>query len=178
MPELIDILDENGVKTGRVVTREQVHREGLWHRIAVVAALDNEDRILLQQRSKNKLTNPGKWDVAAAGHVDAGEDVRTTAMRETQEEIGILANDFEYVLTYQKESQYEHNGEKLIDRQIFDCFTVHEPEIEIDNLKIQDSEVAAVKLCTLDDFVAMIEVGEMVDRKPFYDRLIKMMEEK
>lgn len=175
MPELIDILDENGVKTGRVATREEVHRDGLWHRIAVVAVLDGESRILLQQRSKNKQTNPGKWDIAAAGHVDAGEDVLTTALRETQEEVGILAEKLEYVLTYQKESQFEWNGDKLVDRQIFDCFSLCKPEIRVDDLKIQNSEVGAVKLCTLDEFVTMIEAGKMVNRKPFYDELIKMM---
>lgn len=72
MPELIDVLDENGTKTGRIATREEVHREGLWHQIAVVVIIDNGGRILLQQRSKNKRTNPEKWDIAAAGHVDAG----------------------------------------------------------------------------------------------------------
>lgn len=30
--ELIDVLDENGVKTGEVVSREEVHKKGLWHR--------------------------------------------------------------------------------------------------------------------------------------------------
>ena len=53
MPELIDVLDENGVKTGRVVTRKEVHREGLWHQIAVVVVLDDSGRIFLQQRSAN-----------------------------------------------------------------------------------------------------------------------------
>jgi len=89
MPELIDVLNENGVKTGRVVSRDEVHREGLWHRIAVVAVIDNEHHILLQQRSMNKLTNPGRWDITAVGHVDAGENSYATALRETAEEIGI-----------------------------------------------------------------------------------------
>ena len=27
--ELIDVLDENGIKTGKVVTRKEVHKQGL-----------------------------------------------------------------------------------------------------------------------------------------------------
>ena len=41
MEELIDVLDENGNKTGKIVTRKQVHEQGLWHRIIVVAIIDN-----------------------------------------------------------------------------------------------------------------------------------------
>ena len=29
MEEMIDVLDENGVKTGEVVTRKEVHKNGL-----------------------------------------------------------------------------------------------------------------------------------------------------
>lgn len=88
-PEMIDILDNTGAKTGRVATRDDIHRLGLGHKIAAVAVIDNKNRILLQQRSMNKLTNPGKWDITAAGHVDAGEDTFTTALRETAEEVGL-----------------------------------------------------------------------------------------
>lgn len=89
MPELIDVIDKDGAKTGEVATRDEVHRRGLWHKIAAVAVIDSKNRILLQQRSMDKLTNPGKWDIAAAGHVDAGENTLTTAIRETAEEVGL-----------------------------------------------------------------------------------------
>lgn len=32
MEELIDVLDENG-KTGEILPRSEVHKNGLWHRI-------------------------------------------------------------------------------------------------------------------------------------------------
>lgn len=88
-PEMIDILDNTGTKSGRVATRDDIHRLGLGHKIAAVAVIDDKNRILLQRRSMNKLINPGKWDIAAAGHVDAGEDTFTTALRETAEEVGL-----------------------------------------------------------------------------------------
>lgn len=66
MEEMIDILDENGVKTGEILTRKEVHKRGLWHRVIVVAIVDNKNQILMQQRSYKKDTNPGKWDISAA----------------------------------------------------------------------------------------------------------------
>lgn len=180
MPELIDVLDENGIKTGRIATRDEVHREGLWHRIAVVVVLDDYNRILLQQRSDNVLTNAGKWDVAAAGHVHAGEDAITTAKRETEEEVGltITNNDLRFLLTYSGESQYEQNGEMRFDKQHRDCFLLRVPKIKLEDLKLQNSEVQAVKLCTLAEFEDMIAAGVMVNRQPLYDAIIKMMEGK
>lgn len=176
MAELIDVLDENGVKTGRIATRAEVHHEGLWHRIAVVTVLDDENRILLQKRSQNKETNPGKWDVAAAGHVNVGEDALTTARRETEEEVGIVANDLEFLLRYARESRYEWRGENLVDRQIFDCFVLRLSAVKIADLKLQSSEVQAAKLCTLAEFREMLVSGEMVNRKPLYEKIIKLME--
>lgn len=66
MEEMIDVLDENGVKTGEVLTRKEVHRRGLWHKVVAIAIIDEQNQILLQQRSLNKDTDPGKWDIAAA----------------------------------------------------------------------------------------------------------------
>ena len=30
--EMIDILDENGIKTGKVLSRKEIHKKGVWHR--------------------------------------------------------------------------------------------------------------------------------------------------
>lgn len=180
MPEeLIDVLDANGIKTGQVATREEVHRKGLWHRIAVVAVLDDRHRVLLQQRSNNKQTNPGKWDIAAAGHVDAGEDSPTTAKREVEEGVGItVVGNLQFILTYSKESKYEWRNEEMCDRQVFDCYLLRVPEIKLETLKLQDSEVQAAKVCTLSEFKLMLDSGEMVNRQPLYDELVKVMEKK
>ena len=50
--ELIDVLDENGVKTGEILSREEIHKKGLWHRAIVVAIVNDKNEILLQQRSE------------------------------------------------------------------------------------------------------------------------------
>ena len=60
MEELIDVLNEDGTKTGKVVTRKEVHEKGLWHRIVVIAVIDKEGHLLMQQRSKYVKTNPEK----------------------------------------------------------------------------------------------------------------------
>ena len=56
--ELIDILNENGIKTGQVASRDEAHRKGLWHRAIVVAIINEKNEILLQQRAANKEKMP------------------------------------------------------------------------------------------------------------------------
>lgn len=123
LEELIDVLDENGNKTGKIVTRKQVHEQGLWHRIIVVAIIDKDGHLLMQQRSKSKAKNPLKWDVSSAGYVSSGQTSTESAIRETQEELGIDINyeELEYVLTYKDNAKIE---EDYIDNQIYDCYIV------------------------------------------------------
>lgn len=56
--ELIDVLNENGVKTGEVLPRKEIHKNGIWHRSIVVAIVNENNEILLQQRSSNKEKTP------------------------------------------------------------------------------------------------------------------------
>lgn len=45
--ELIDVLDENGIQTGEILSRSEVHKRGLWHRAIVVAIINEKNEILL-----------------------------------------------------------------------------------------------------------------------------------
>ena len=81
--------------------RADVHRDADWHRSVHVWLLDVERRVvLMQKRSLGKDTFPGRWDISAAGHIEAGREACETAARECEEELGIsldaatLADDF------------------------------------------------------------------------------------
>ena len=54
MEELIDVLDENGIFTGEVLSRKEVHKRGLWHRAIVVAIINEEVSVLLGYRTEIK----------------------------------------------------------------------------------------------------------------------------
>ena len=45
MAEMIDVLDENGVKTGAIATRSEVHKKSLWHRAIVVAVITEKNEL-------------------------------------------------------------------------------------------------------------------------------------
>ena len=174
MEELIDVLDENGNKTGEIVTRKQVHEKGLCHRVIVVAIIDKNGHLLMQQRTKNKELNPGKWDVSVAGHISSGQNSIEAAIREVSEELGVevYANELKYILTYKKIRKIKEN---YIDNQIYDCYIINKEKIKIEDIKIQESEVEQVKLCNLDEVKELILNEKVLKREELYNELIKYL---
>lgn len=72
------------------------------HRAAHIWLVDDKGGLLLQRRSEFKDTFPGRWDVSVGGHVDAGEEIGPTAVRELEEELGLtgpLVQRLEHLFT-------------------------------------------------------------------------------
>jgi isopentenyldiphosphate isomerase len=98
MPEWLDVFDDEGRWRG-FAERDRVHREGLWHRTFhcwVLLVGSGAPRLLFQRRAAAKTTHPGCLDIAAAGHLRAGEPIRA-GVREVAEELG-MAPDFAEVI--------------------------------------------------------------------------------
>lgn len=86
--EYFDVVNERDEPLRRA-TRREVHAHQLWHRAVHILVFDAAGRIFLQKRSMKKDMSPGLWDSSCAGHVDAGEDYDTAAVRELREELGL-----------------------------------------------------------------------------------------
>lgn len=174
MEELIDVLNEDGTKTGKVVTRKEVHEKGLWHRIVVIAIIDKEGHLLMQQRSKYVKTNSEKWDISAAGHVSAGQTSREAAIREIKEEVGleIKQEELTYITTYSEPTRKQGD---IIDNQFFDFYIVIKPKIEMESIHIQESEVENVKLCDLEEVKEKLEKNIVVKRDIVYKEILQYL---
>ena len=171
--ELIDVLDEDGNKTGRIETRSKVHEIGLWHRIVAIALIDSKGQLLMQKRTMTKKSNPGKWDLSVAGHVSAGESSIEAVLKEVREEIGLHLNekDLKYILTTKKVSTKDN----IINKHIIDCYIAIYPEIDINKLKLQESEVEQVKLCNLQEVKEMVNSKVVIERDVFYKEIYKYL---
>ena len=90
MPEMLDIVDENGVPTGQSVPRTTAHAEGLRHRTShvwIVRRKNGRVQVLLQMRCAAKDSYPGCYDISSAGHIPAGAEFVGSALRELREEL-------------------------------------------------------------------------------------------
>ncbi len=92
--ELFDVITEDGLPTGIVKRRADVHRDGDWHRAIHVWVYGVERGVpflLFNLRGRHKDTWPGVLDVTVGGHLAAGETIEES-FREIEEEIGIVAD--------------------------------------------------------------------------------------
>lgn len=176
--ELIDVLNENGIATGEVLPRSEIHKRGLWHRSILVAIVNENNEVLLQQRSEEKEKNAGMWDISVAGHISAGQDSLSAAAREINEEVCVMLGyrteikDFRYMYSFRKEEKFRDD---FIERQFYDFFILRTTGVDDKTLFFQKEEVQAVKFTSLNDIQQMREKGELVKRDEVYDILLKYL---
>lgn len=108
--DLLEELDAQGRPTGRLVSREQAHREGLWHAVAHLWVLNPEGMVLLQRRSKLKDLGGGLIDTTVGGHLAPGEAWVTALLRETEEEIGLRLRPIDLHLLGTFPAEYRFPG--------------------------------------------------------------------
>lgn len=146
--EYFDVCDELGNPTGAVVSRDEAHQKGIRHRTAhvwVVRRREGRWQVLLQKRSANKDSFPGKYDTSSAGHIRAGDAPLESALRELEEELGIRAKPGQlrpaghFDIRFEK----EFHGRLFRDNEFAFVYVYREP-VDIDALTLQAEEVERV----------------------------------
>lgn len=163
--ERFDIYDEDLNPAG-TATRSETHANGYWHRTFhcwLTRRADGRQTVLFQRRQAGKDTNPGCYDITAAGHLSAGETMRE-AVRELKEELGVSVRFEELVPLGQVREIGEGvvNGRPFIDREVSDVFGLvwNRPLTE---LRLQPEEVAGVYEAEISELLDLFEgrIGEL-----------------
>ena len=165
--EYFDICDEQGRPTGETVSREEAHRRGIRHRTAhvwVVRRREGRWQVLLQKRSANKDSFPGKYDTSSAGHIPAGSEPLESALRELDEELGIQAEpaQLEYAGWFDIRYEKEFHGRPFRDNEFCTVYVYTGP-VDEGALKLQAEEVERVDWFDLEDTWA-----ELPNRRDVY----------
>lgn len=173
MDELVDILDENGNRTGQSCLKLEAHQKGLFHPTVHVWCYRPDGNVLLQLRGSTKDTFPLKWDASVAGHVGAKEGIGPAAVREVQEEIGIAISleKLEKIGVFKTENKH---SEVLLDREFNHTFLCKLDTGTI--LNKQQSEVGALKwfpLEKLKQWVAEKHPDLVPDPSGRYEKVIQ-----
>ncbi|MGN1170345.1 MAG: NUDIX domain-containing protein [Lachnospiraceae bacterium] len=163
--EVLDIVDERGEPTGRTVERSRAHAEGILHRTAHVWILRKRNgiiQILLQKRSDNKDSHPGVYDISSAGHIPAGVDYISSAVRELKEELGVSVKPDALMKCGQRRIHYDEifHGKRFIDNQVSNVYILwldREPE----GFVLQTDEVSEVRWFALEECIRLVESGQL-----------------
>ena len=175
MEEKIDVLNELGEFTGEVATRDECHKNGLWHRAVYAFIIDAKGNILLQKRSNNKKLWPNMWDVTVGGHVDAGEFGRQALIREVKEELGILINDDD--IKYLVGSTSINEQGDIINKHYNEFYLITK-NIDISDIKIQKEEVSEVRYFSKDELLKRISNNyeDLTEKTGPWNFLTKILE--
>ena len=116
--------------------------------------LEKEGRvqILLQKRSQNKDSFPGKFDTSSAGHIQAGDEPLESALRELKEELGISAvpEQLHFAGTFPISFAKEFHEKMFRDEEIAFVYIFNEP-VNTDELILQTEEVESVQWFDLEE---------------------------
>jgi isopentenyl-diphosphate delta-isomerase len=91
MPEeLFDVVDEQD-RVLRQAPRSQVHAQKWLHRASHIFVFNSRGELLVHRRTATKDECPLMFTSSASGHLAAGEDYETAAVRELEEELGLTS---------------------------------------------------------------------------------------
>jgi 8-oxo-dGTP pyrophosphatase MutT (NUDIX family) len=153
MKEFLDVVNEKGVPTGQTVDRDTAHLKGIWHRTSHVWLVRKKIKtvqILLQKRAMIK-SFPGCYDISSAGHIPAGEEFVTSALRELKEELGISAKPEELIYCGDRTIIWDDVffGKEYHDRQYTRVFILWK-DLEETEFILQKEELDSVRWMDLD----------------------------
>ena len=147
--ELLDVVDEKDRITGKILDRETIHENGLWHRQATCWIMNKEGKLLFQKRSKLKSHNPSKWS-RTGGHIDAGEEVLDGIIREIKEEIGVNIPKEKLKLIQKEPFEKEYINKKTKHRYwAYDYFTI--VDYKLSDYTMQKEEVDDLKYISIEE---------------------------
>lgn len=154
--EYLEVVDEENNLTGKIEERDVIHEKGLWHREVSIWIMNQNEEVLLQKRSPNKKQGANKWSVCA-GHVDIGEEPIATAVREINEELGIVVEKSEL-----KEMFVEKIVNKLPNsyNNVFSYKYFLKTNVSIEDYKIDKNEVSEIK------YISLEELEQLMKDKP------------
>ena len=157
--EFLNLIDSEARLTSESKPRSLVHRDGELHPAVHIWIIKRKDMgiyVLLQKRSHEKRISPDCFDVSAAGHVGQGEEFRSTAVRETAEELGLKIHGSRLELIGLLRSSYTAEG--INDNELRAVYLCRE-DVDVDRLVLQSSEVSDVCWAEIDELLAVMDDG-------------------
>ena len=155
--EFFDICDEKGMPTGATVSREEAHAKGIRHRTAhvwIVRKVQDRYQVLRQRRSMNKDSFPGQLETSSAGHIPAGEEPASSAVREMREELGLTVLPEELIYAGQFDIRYEmeFHGKPFRDNEYANVY-VYMRDVPLAEITVQEEELESVGWFDLEETI-------------------------
>lgn len=169
MPEMLDVYDAKGQRTGRTRPRGEAFEPGEYH-LVVCAVIRNERGKMLFSRRAPEKNFAGLWE-ASGGAAQAGEDSLIAVVREIREELGLVLLPESGTLL----GRYVRDGNDS--PYILDVW-VFEREVSLADVTLQPGETDAALLATAKEMREMVEQGRFLPPPymPYLEDLLQWAE--
>lgn len=126
--------------------------------------LNDRNELLIQKRGANLKRHPNKWNFTG-GAVDTNESSYEGAKREVLEELGIIVDNLELLISFRREHDFV---------DVWVC----KANINIEDLVLSKREVQEVKWVNFEELEELMNNGEFVPSLKLYYPLFKKLLEK
>lgn len=141
--EIICLINKDNQLIGSVPRKDM--RFGIdYHRATYIFVFNQNNELIIQQRTLNKEFCPGYYGLATGGVVAHGESYYVSAQRELKEELGLDLTLHNQGLFYTEGESYRIWG------KVFTC--TYNPTQDGD-IQMQADEVAAIEELSIDDIL-------------------------
>ena len=147
--ELVDIYNKRHEKLGYTKERKNLSK-GEYRLSCFVWIVNDENKILIQQRLSTAKKFPNMWETVSGG-AKSGEDSITGALTEVYEELGISLKKEDLIFI----------GSFIRFNDFVEIFMAN-TNFDINDIKIQKNEVQNVKLVNIEEYEKMIKNKEAV----------------
>ena len=162
--ELWDIYTYDRVKTRRTHQRGAMMQPGEYHLVADMWIMNSKGEVLVQQRSLNKESAPGKWS-CTGGSVTAGEESYTCMQREMEEELGVAPDLSNTRLAFSCHGHYS----------IKDVYLIRQ-DIPMEAFRLQAEEVQQVKWVPLETLKEWVKDENAFHQLGYFDKLFAVLD--
>lgn len=148
--DLLILVDHNDQPVG-YLDKESCHNgDGVLHRAFSVFLFDEQGRLLLQQRAAGKRLWGGFWSNTCCSHPRQGEETLAAAHRRLQEELGLDADQLEYIFKFAYQANFGAAGSEHELCYVYLGRLQGEPVVNAD-------EIAAIRYISAEELSADLE---------------------
>lgn len=159
--ELWDLYDENRIKTGETVKKGDYFPPDRYRLVVHLCIIGSDGKMLIQRRQKDKKSYPDLWDLSVGGHVISGETSSEGIQRELYEELGL---SFDMSKMRPSLTVNFNSG--------FDDIYIIKRNVDISEIKLQESEVQSVGFASCEEILSMIDDKTFI---PYHKNLISLL---
>lgn len=159
--ELWELYTYDRQRTGHTMLRGDGQPEGLFRLVVHVCIFNSDGEMLIQQRQPFKKGWPNLWDITVGGSALSGEDSKNAIARELYEELGFK---FSFENLCPSLTVHFDGG--------FDDIYLIEQNVDLSEIRLQSEEVQAVRWCSRQEILKMIENGRFI---PYHKSLIELL---